>query len=134
MSQIVDLFSYQPATYRINLRRFYRELDGTIFKSSMTISDRAEFFIRIRGRFLFISRQKKKITLQEAAKYTGIPWPFLALIEEGRAPIHDDSFLRLCRFYGTSEESLVLTRKIEKTLCSKGEESTLIPPPSGTRA
>lgn len=119
MSKVVKLKTFQPESFKICLRHLYRELDRTVLPANFDMHAYENFFLRVRGKFLAISRKKKKISLQTAAGYLGIPFASLLLIENGRAPITDAAFMDLCKYYGTQQEALGLREKIERALNPK---------------
>jgi plasmid maintenance system antidote protein VapI len=116
MSNLIDFSSFKPQTFSICLRQFYRKLDRTDIAPTVSINARKEFFLKTRGEFLAISRKKKNISIEVAAHYLNTTANILTKIEGGEELIHDSTFLKLCRYYGTTNDAYVLTLKITKAL------------------
>jgi len=116
MSKLVRISSFRPKSFSACLRQLHRDLDRAQFAQVHQYKD---FLQTVRGHFLSISRKKKDISLEEAAKHLEIPWMLLEVIEKGQAPITDIAFIHLCQHYGTTHEALILTEKIEKTVVPK---------------
>lgn len=122
MSNIVEFSNFEPESFLVCLRRLYRELDQAIFPSDFNLQVYMSFFLKARGKFLAISRKKKDISLEAAARHLGIPSHALTFIEGGQTPLTDTAFLKLCKYYGTRQEALILSEKIENALMPRAQK------------
>ena len=86
---------------------------------------RREFFFKMRGRFISVSKLRRDMKLDGILEFLKIPIQCQTEIEEGSFNLTDEQFFRIITFLGCSNELPVFVEKLEKAMTPGVRESRL---------
>ncbi len=108
--------AFEGSSYRRRLQELYDELDQTHLSYELGIELRKDFFKKMCGSFLKISRLKREMPVDEVLEFLKIPKDSFSEVESGLRSIDDREFFMLSTYLGCRDEAFVFLAKLQSAM------------------